>query len=98
MFASLGRTPKFTNAPTFVFDLVISFFQAMATWTHLESLENSAEYARIGKYYAVEDMLTTRPDEKYGKITVQDHYNTIAAQGQDPFTPMYVLFCILNDF
>jgi len=89
MFSSLGLTPKFTYAPTFVFDLVISLFQTLANWTHLESLEDSAEYARIGKYYAVEDMLTTRPEEKYGTITVQDHYNTIATQGQDPFTPMY---------
>ena len=91
MFASLGRTPKFTNAPTFVFDLVISFFQAMATWTHLESLEDSAEYARIGKYYAVEDMLTTDPGEKFGTMTLQEHYDKIAVEGQeyDPYTSMF---------
>jgi divinyl chlorophyllide a 8-vinyl-reductase len=62
----------------------------MATLTKNEFLEDAAEYARIGKYYAVEDMLTTDPDEKYGKITMRDHYNKIACQGQDPFTPMYV--------
>lgn len=43
---------------------------------------------RIGKYYAVEDMLTTDPSEKYGTITMQEHYNKIAAEGQDKFTPV----------
>ena len=41
-----------------------------------------------GKYYAVEDMLTISPEEKYGTITMQDHYNKIAAEGQDKFTPV----------
>ena len=44
--------------------------------------------ARIGKYYAVEDMLTTDPSEKYGTITMREHYNKIAAEGQDQFTPV----------
>jgi hypothetical protein len=45
-----------------------------------------------GKYYAVEDMLTTDPSEKFGTITLQDHYNRIATEGQeyDPYTTMYV--------
>lgn len=42
----------------------------------------------VGRYYAVEDMLTTDPDEKYGTITMQDHYDKIAAEGQDKFTPV----------
>jgi hypothetical protein len=33
-------------------------------------------------------MLTTDPSEKYGKISMQDHYNKIARKGQDPFTPV----------
>jgi hypothetical protein len=45
-----------------------------------------------GKYYAVEDMLTTDPSEKFGTIRLQDHYNRIAEEGQeyDPYTTMYV--------
>jgi divinyl chlorophyllide a 8-vinyl-reductase len=31
--------------------------------------ENAAELGRIGKYYAVEDMLTTEPDQKFGTMT-----------------------------
>jgi hypothetical protein len=43
-----------------------------------------------GKYYAVEDMLTTDPSEKFGKITLQEHYDRIAVEGQeyDPYTTM----------
>jgi divinyl chlorophyllide a 8-vinyl-reductase len=38
----------------------------------------------------VEDMLTTAPDEKFGTITLQEHYDKIAVEGQeyDPYTTM----------
>jgi divinyl chlorophyllide a 8-vinyl-reductase len=51
-------------------------------------MEDAAELARIGKYYAVEDMLTTEPKEKYGKVTLRQHYERIAVEGQeyDPYT------------
>ena len=54
-------------------------------------MEDAAELARIGKYYAVEDMLTTRDSEKYGKVTLRQHYERIAVEGQeyDPYTTMF---------
>jgi hypothetical protein len=53
---------------------------------------NTIRYNQTGKYYAVEDMLTTDPLEKFGTITLQEHYNRIALEGQeyDPYTTMYV--------
>lgn len=47
-------------------------------------------YGVLGKYYAVEDMLTTDPSEKFGTITLQEHYDRIAVEGQeyDPYTTM----------
>ena len=42
------------------------------------------------EYYAVEDMLTTDEEEKFGSISMMDHFQKIAREGQDPFTPMYV--------
>jgi divinyl chlorophyllide a 8-vinyl-reductase len=44
----------------------------------------------IGKYYAVEDMLTTAPAEKFGLVTLKQHYTRIAVEGQDfdPYTTM----------
>ena len=90
MFKAVGKEPKFVFAPTWIFGAVIHTLQFFATALKSEALEDAAETGRIGKYYAMEDMLTTDPAEKYGKITMQDHYNRIAAKGQDPFTPVYV--------
>ena len=88
MFEATGMPQKYVYAPTWIFDSIIQTLQFFATVLKSQNLEDAAEYARIGKYYAVEDMLTTKPEEKYGKITMQDHYNKIASKGQDPFTPM----------
>lgn len=47
-------------------------------------------YIFTGKYYAVEDMLTQLPAEKYGTITLRQHYERILREGQehDPYTTM----------
>ena len=50
--------------------------------------EDVLETAKIGKYYAVEDMLTTNENEKFGRIRMMDHFEKIARDGQDPFTPV----------
>ena len=50
----------------------------------------SPHYYIIGKYYAVEDMLTTKSEEKFGQVTLRQHYERIAVEGQDydPYTTM----------
>jgi hypothetical protein len=88
MYKAIGAEPKFVYAPTWIFDYIINGLQFLADKTQSEAWEDAAETGRIGKYYAVEDMLTTDPTEKYGKITMQDHFNKIASKGQDPFTPV----------
>lgn len=80
--------PKFVYAPTWVFDFAISLLQFIADRTQSTKWLDAVETARIGKYYAVEDMLTTDESEKYGVITTRDHFTKIAAEGQDPFTPV----------
>lgn len=87
MFKAVGREPKFRYTPLLIFDVMISTFEFLAL-TKNENLENIAESGRIGKYYMVEDMLTTDPTEKYGTITLQDHYNEIASRGQEKFTAL----------
>jgi divinyl chlorophyllide a 8-vinyl-reductase len=123
LFQATGKEPKFFYAPLWIFDAIINSLQFLADITKSEALENAAETGRIGKYYAVEDMLTTDPAEKYGtvrrkekllatyttwvryhcfshtllyaraqqKITLQEHYNRIAVEGQeyDPYTSMF---------
>ena len=91
LFKATGKEEKFLYAPLFIFDAVINTLQFFADITGSEKLEDAAETGRIGKYYAVEDMLTTDPSEKFGKISLQEHYERIAKEGQeyDPYTTMF---------
>lgn len=91
LFDAVGKEPNFFYAPLWLFDTIIDSLQWAADTFNSEKLENAAETGRIGKYYAVEDMLTTEPDEKFGTITLQEHYNRIAVEGQeyDPYTTMF---------
>jgi divinyl chlorophyllide a 8-vinyl-reductase len=91
LFAAVGKEPKFVHAPLWLFDVIINTLQFLADATGSEQLGDAAETGRIGKYYAVEDMLTTEPDEKFGRITLQEHYDRIAVEGQeyDPYTSMF---------
>jgi divinyl chlorophyllide a 8-vinyl-reductase len=92
LYKAVGKEPSFFYAPLWLFDTIIDSLQWAADTFKNEKLENAAELGRIGKYYAVEDMLTTDPGEKYGTITLQEHYDRIAVEGQeyDPYTSMYV--------
>jgi len=88
MFASLGLKPKFVYVPTWIFDASISLIQFISNLSDDNKWNDVLETARIGKYYAVEDMLTTKEDEKFGKIKMKQHFDSIAKDGQDPFTPV----------
>uniref|UniRef100_A0A7R9ZKM2 Divinyl chlorophyllide a 8-vinyl-reductase, chloroplastic n=1 Tax=Craspedostauros australis TaxID=1486917 RepID=A0A7R9ZKM2_9STRA len=91
LFQSVGKEPNFFFAPLWLFDAIIDSLQWVADTFSSEKFENAAELGRIGKYYAVEDMLTTEPSEKFGTITLQEHYDRIAVEGQeyDPYTTMF---------
>lgn len=90
LFQAVGKEPNFMYAPLWLFDAIINSLQWFADTFKSEQFENAAELGRIGKYYAVEDMLTTDPNEKYGTMKLQEHYNKIAVEGQeyDPYTTM----------
>ncbi|KAL3792957.1 hypothetical protein HJC23_010970 [Cyclotella cryptica] len=91
LYAAIGKEPNFFYAPLWLFDVIIDSLQWVADTFKSEKFENAAELGRIGKYYAVEDMLTTDPSEKFGTMTLQEHYNKIAVEGQeyDPYTTMF---------
>jgi len=86
LFQVLGKPAKFWKVPIAVFDVVIGVLAGLGKI--FPSLEDAAELGRIGKYYAVEDMLTTDPLEKFGKVTLHQHYERIRVEGQeyDPYT------------
>ena len=88
IFDIIDKKPSFIKAPIGIFDAIISFLAWLGQYN--EGMEDAAELARIGKYYAVEDMLTTEPKEKYGTMTLRQHYERIAVEGQeyDPYTTM----------
>ena len=90
LFKAVGKEENFFYAPLWLFDVIIDSLQWLANTFNSEKLEDAAELGRIGKYYAVEDMLTTEPDEKFGTMTLQQHYDKIAVEGQeyDPYTSM----------
>jgi divinyl chlorophyllide a 8-vinyl-reductase len=90
LFKATGMEPKYSRLPVKIFDVSINALQWLADTFKSEQLENAAELGRIGKYYAVEDMVTNKPSEMYGTITLQEHFNRIAAEGQeyDPYTTM----------
>jgi len=90
LYKSVGKKPFFVYAPVGIFDFVIDSLQWVSDKFNSEKFENAAELGRIGKYYAVEDMLTTEPEEKYGVTSLQEHYDKIAVEGQeyDPYTSM----------
>jgi divinyl chlorophyllide a 8-vinyl-reductase len=91
LFEAVGKEPNFFFAPLWLFDAIIDSLQWVADTFKSEKFENAAELGRIGKYYAVEDMLTTDPEEKFGTMTLMEHYQKIAVEGQeyDPYTTMF---------
>lgn len=91
LFNATKKEPKFAYAPVWIFDVVINTLQFIGDILNNEKISDMAETGRIGKYYAVEDMVTTKPEEKYGTITLQEHYNRIAIEGNDydPYTTMF---------
>lgn len=91
LYEAVGKEPFFIYAPLWLFDTIIDSLQWVADTLKSEKFEDAAELGRIGKYYAVEDMLTTDPDEKFGTMTLMEHYKKIAVEGQeyDPYTTMF---------
>jgi divinyl chlorophyllide a 8-vinyl-reductase len=53
----LKKEPKFWTAPVSLFDAIINTLAFFGQFS--KGADDAAELARIGKYYAVEDMLTT---------------------------------------
>jgi hypothetical protein len=100
MYNAISTDSKFVYIPTWIFDMSISMidFLANVLFPNDPKWQDVLETAKIGKYYAVEDMLTTDEAEKFGTMTMQQHYNNIATGGQDPFTPVRATAVIARAF
>ncbi|CAL9108977.1 unnamed protein product [Musa acuminata var. zebrina] len=88
LFKLLGREPKFFKVPIEVMDFVIGVLDFLAKL--FPSLEDAAEFGKIGRYYAAESMLVLDPEtgeysaEKtpsYGKDTLEEFFAKVIREG-----------------
>jgi divinyl chlorophyllide a 8-vinyl-reductase len=78
LFDILGQKPRFIQVPVALFDAIIGFLDFLASL--FAGMKDTAEFGRIGKYYAVESMLVMDPatgrydadaTPSYGKDTLR---------------------------
>ncbi|PNW88749.1 hypothetical protein CHLRE_01g042800v5 [Chlamydomonas reinhardtii] len=88
LFNITGLPPKYFPVPVALMDGMIGLFDSLAKL--FPQLEDSAEFARIGKYYATESMLVYDEargvyleDETpgYGKDTLEDFFSRAVKEG-----------------
>jgi divinyl chlorophyllide a 8-vinyl-reductase len=85
------KDPWLLGVPIGVFDAIVGAIEWVADKTGSSAVRDAWELGLIGRYYAVEDMLTTEPYEKYGAMSLKDHYTNVARDGQeyDPYTTVF---------
>jgi len=88
LFELLGKKPKFRKIPIRIFDLTIPVLSGLSKLFPM--LEDKAEFARIGKYYASESMLSLDPETEtydsaatpsFGNDSLKDFYARILKEG-----------------
>jgi divinyl chlorophyllide a 8-vinyl-reductase len=91
LFALFGRTPRFRHVPVALLDLIIG---VLGTLGHVvPKLQEKAELARIGRYYATESMLVWNAESgcydaaatpATGRQTLTEFYRALAAGERAP--------------
>lgn len=88
LFRLLGKEPKFLKVPIGIMDFAIGVLDFLVKI--FPSLEDAAEFGKIGRYYAAESMLILDPEtgeysaEKtpsYGKETVEEFFERVLREG-----------------
>ncbi|MCW2315350.1 divinyl chlorophyllide a 8-vinyl-reductase [Rhodoblastus acidophilus] len=91
LFSLLGRPPRFKKVPVALLDAIIGVLSLLAPLS--SRLAEKAEFARIGRYYAVESMLALNPETgRYdaeatpstGSETLADFYARVLAGAAAP--------------
>eukprot|EP00308_Calcidiscus_leptoporus_P022225 CAMPEP_0119362334 /NCGR_PEP_ID=MMETSP1334-20130426/9420_1 /TAXON_ID=127549 /ORGANISM="Calcidiscus leptoporus, Strain RCC1130" /LENGTH=355 /DNA_ID=CAMNT_0007377527 /DNA_START=74 /DNA_END=1141 /DNA_ORIENTATION=+ len=75
LFELFGREPSYIKVPIGVMDAVIGGLDFLGQL--FPSLKDSAEFGRIGRYYAVEDMV----GPSYGTTTLREFFEDVAENG-----------------
>ncbi|XP_047317388.1 divinyl chlorophyllide a 8-vinyl-reductase, chloroplastic [Impatiens glandulifera] len=88
LFSLVGKEPKFIKVPIQIMDFAIGVLDFLVKI--FPSLEDAAEFGKIGRYYAAESMLILDPetgeynDEKtpsYGNDTLEEFFQRVLREG-----------------
>jgi divinyl chlorophyllide a 8-vinyl-reductase len=88
LFELSGRRPRFRHLPLSIFDIAEKLLAPASRF--LPRLEDKAEFARIGRYYATEPMLALNPETgryddattpEYGEQTLREFYRRVLEEG-----------------
>ncbi|XWS53671.1 hypothetical protein CRYUN_Cryun10bG0020600 [Craigia yunnanensis] len=88
LFKLLGKEPKFLKVPIGIMDFAIGILDFLVKI--FPSMEDAAEFGKIGRYYAAESMLILDPEtgeysaEKtpsYGKDTLEEFFARVLREG-----------------
>lgn len=75
LFRILGKKPKYVSLPIGLMDAAIGALDFVAKW--LPFMKDGAEFGKIGKYYAVEDMI----GPQFGEDTLQQFFENASKDG-----------------
>lgn len=88
LFKLLGKEPKFLKVPIEIMDFAIGVLDFLVKI--FPSLEDAAEFGKIGRYYAAESMLVWDPKTgkydadrtpSYGKDTLEEFFEKVLREG-----------------
>lgn len=88
LFKLVGKEPKFIKVPIQIMDFAIGFLDLLVKV--FPSLEDAAEFGKIGRYYAAESMLVWDPEKGeydaentpgYGKDTLEEFFKRVLREG-----------------
>ncbi|GAV87357.1 NAD_binding_10 domain-containing protein, partial [Cephalotus follicularis] len=88
LFKLLGKEPKFLKVPIGIMDFAIGALDFLVKI--FPSVEDAAEFGKIGRYYAVESMLAYDPETgqysadrtpSYGTETLEDFFEKVLREG-----------------
>mmetsp|Transcript_10316 Transcript_10316/g.28048 ORF Transcript_10316/g.28048 Transcript_10316/m.28048 type:complete len:421 (-) Transcript_10316:63-1325(-) len=88
LFGLMGEKPKYFPVPVSLMDGIIGIFEFLSRW--FPNLEDTAEFGKIGKYYATESMLVYDPatgtydadaTPEYGKDTLESFFKNALEKG-----------------
>lgn len=88
LFRLVGKKPNFIKVPIEIMDFTIGVLDFLVNI--FPSLEDAAEFGKIGRYYAAESMLIYDPETKeysdeetpsYGKDTLEEFFKRVLEEG-----------------